>query len=100
MIGDDFQLFLIVGFIRVIFHTWDLPSNMDPHGNTQSKTQVDAEVLSKRSLTCHNLSHRPQAKRLDTEMRNHAIKKEEITGGTSRECNLGKPVPDLAHLAP
>lgn len=37
---------------------------MDAHSNSQCKTQVDAEVLSKGSLPCHHLGYRPQAKRL------------------------------------
>lgn len=43
---------------------------MNPHSDTQSKPQVDTEVLSERTLSCHDLCHRPQAKHLDTERSN------------------------------
>lgn len=52
---------------------------MNPHSNTQSKAQVDAEVLSKRSLPRHYLGHRPQTKHLHTERRGQAQAKTQKT---------------------
>lgn len=66
-------------FTAVSSFTGDFPSNMNSHGNTQSKTQVDADILSKSSLTCHNLGHRSQTKRLEKQKR-----------GYQKEANYGR----------
>lgn len=37
---------------------------MHPHGDTQAKTEVDAQVIPKQPPPCHHLGHRAQAEDL------------------------------------
>lgn len=67
---------------------------MNPHGNTQSKTQIDADVLAKLSLSCHYLGHGPQAEHLDeegsncTQAKSQTIldRRRKLQGKTSRQA--------------
>lgn len=69
---NQLELSLVVGFVKVSYHTWDFSSNMNPHSHAQSKTYVDAQVLSECSLSCHYLGNRPQAKHLHSQRSNNS----------------------------
>ena len=71
---------------------------MRPHSDTEGKTQVDAEVLSERSLSCHYLGHRPQAERLRANNKQGRVTDEDHREGDAhRQTNEGETLQQATH---